>query len=269
MRQSASVTILGARGSVPVSGVDFLRYGGATTCVLVRLAGQAVVLDAGTGLLELPRRLEEGERHIPLLLSHPHADHLLGLPLCPLLFQPDFRLDVYAAQRNGLSAEDQVRALLSPPLWPVGPERLPSPPTFHSLPPRLELGPVTVERIEGVHPGGVSLLRLTGGGRRVVFVTDCTLTDALLPELTDFARDCDLLMCDGQYSASEWPGCSGFGHSTWTAAARLGAACGAGKVRVIHHDPAHTDQQLDAAADELLRFHPDCTFARDGEEILL
>ena len=47
MSQGASVMILGTRGSVPVSGGDFLRYGGATTCVLVRLAGQVIVLDAG------------------------------------------------------------------------------------------------------------------------------------------------------------------------------------------------------------------------------
>ena len=269
MKNGASVTVLGARGSVPVSGPDFMGYGGATVCVLARLAGQAVVLDAGTGLLELPRLLEDEERRIPLLLSHPHADHLLGLPLCPLLLQPGFRVDIYAARRHGLDAEGQVRALLSPPLWPGGPHQLPFPPAFHDLPPRLELGPVTVESMEGVHPGGVSLLRLTGGGRRVVFVTDCTITDSLLPALKEFARDCDLLLVDGQYSDDEWPTRAGFGHNTWTAAARLGRDCGAKRVLVIHHDPAHTDCQLDAAAEELRRIHPDCAFARAGEEVLL
>lgn len=269
MKQAASVRILGARGSVPVSTEAVLRYGGATTCVLVRLAGQPVVLDAGTGLLELPTLLEEGISRIPLLLSHPHADHLIGLPLCPLLFRPDFRLDVYAARRGGLGAEEQVRALMSPPLWPVGPDRFLSPPAFHDLPQRLELGSVTVECMEGVHPGGVSLLRLSGGGRRVVFVTDCTLTDALLPELTDFARDCDLLLCDGQYSDAEWPAHAGFGHSTWTAAARLGRDCGAKQIRVIHHDPSHSDEQLEAAEEELRRIHPNCAFARAGEEVIV
>lgn len=269
MEQNASVVILGARGSIPVSGRQFMAYGGATTCVLVRLGGQPVVLDSGTGLLSLPRFLGEGENHVPLLLSHAHADHLLGLPMCPLLSRPGFRMDVYAAPRGGLDAEGQVRALLSPPLWPVGPERLASPPVFHDLPARLELGAVTVETMEGVHPGGVSLFRLTGGGRRVVFATDCTLTDALLPALTEFARDCDLLLCDGQYSDDEWPARSGFGHSTWTSVTRLGAACGARRVRVIHHDPSHTDEQLEAAEEELRRIHPDCAFARAGEEVFL
>lgn len=269
MKQAASVTILGTRGSVPVSTEAFLRYGGATTCVLVRLAGQTVVLDAGTGLMDLPPLLEEGECRIPLLLTHPHADHLLGLPMCPLLFRPDFQMDIYAARRGGLDAEAQVRALMSPPLWPVGPERLAASVNFHDLPSHLELDAVTVDTMEGVHPGGVSLLRLTGDGRRVVFVTDCTLTDGLLPALTEFARDCDLLLCDGQYSDAEWPARTDFGHSTWTAAARLGRDCGAKRVRVIHHDPAHTDDFLDGALEELRRIHTDCAFARAGEEVLL
>lgn len=252
-----------------MSGGAFLKYGGATTCVLVRLAGQVVVLDAGTGLLDLPSFLDAGEDRLPLILTHPHADHLLGLPLCPLLLRPGFRLEVYAAARNGLGAAEQVRALLSPPLWPVGPEALPSPPSFYDLPPRLELGGVTVERIEGAHPGGVSLLRLTGGGKRVVFATDCTVNGPGAGPLAEFAQGCDLLLCDGQYSDAEWPERSAFGHSTWTAAARLGRACGAARTRVIHHDPGHTDRLLDDAAGELRAIHPDCAFARAGEEIFL
>lgn len=269
MRRDASVMILGARGSVPVSGGDFLRYGGATTCILVRMAGQTVVLDAGTGLMTIPSVLREEEQRVSLLLSHPHADHLMGLPMCPLLYQPGSQMDLYAARRGGLGAEEQVRAFMSPPLWPVGPEQLPYPPAFHDLSEQLKLGDLTVECMGGVHPGGVTLFRLTGGGRSVVFITDCTLTDGLLPRLKDFARDCGLLLCDGQYSDAEWPDRSGFGHSTWTTAARLGSACGAKRVRVIHHDPAHTDSQLDAAAEELRRIHPNCGFARAGEEVFL
>ena len=269
MNCDASVTVLGTRGSVPVSGKAFLRYGGATTCVLVRLSGQILALDAGTGLMNLPPFAEEEIDRLPLLLTHPHADHLLGLLMCPLLSRPGFQMDIYAARRNGLDAEGQVRALMSQPLWPIGPERLTASVAFHDLPPQIKLGNVMVDTMEGVHPGGVQLLRLTGGGRGVVFATDCTLTDSLLPALTEFARDCDLLLCDGQYSNAEWPSHADFGHSTWTAAARLGRDCGAKQVRVIHHDPTHTDDVLDGAAEELRRIHPNCAFARAGEEVFL
>lgn len=269
MTGAASVTILGARGSVPVSGAEFVRYGGATTCVLVRMAGQTVVLDAGTGLLALPAYLREDERALTLLLSHPHADHLMGLPMCPLLFRKGFRLDVHAAARDGLDTAAQVRALFSPPLWPVGPEALPSAPVFHPLEPELRLGALSVEHMAGAHPGGVSVFRLTGDGRCVVFATDCTVSGPAASALERFARGCDLLLCDGQYSDAEWPARADFGHSTWTAAAELGRTCGAKRVRVIHHDPGRTDRALDDAAESLRRIHADCAFARAGEEIVL
>lgn len=265
----SEVVILGARGSVPVSGEQFLRYGGSTTCVFLRLAGMPIVLDAGTGMLELSGVLSPEERQITLLLSHPHVDHLLGFPMCAAVFQPANQLDIYAAARDGKDAKAQVCAFLAPPLWPVGPDQLPARFTFSELPPVLMLGDVEIRTMEGNHPGGVSLFRLNGAGKSVVFATDCTLTEELLPELTEFARDCDLLLCDGQYSQSEWAGREHFGHSTWNMAARLGAACGARQVRIIHHDPNRTDAQLDGAAEELLEIHPNCAFARSGERLIL
>lgn len=264
-----SVVILGARGSVPRNEAEFLRYGGATTCIVLRLLGQLLVLDAGTGLLNLVDYLQDQETEIPVLLSHSHVDHMMGLLMCPVVFDERRKIDVYAATRNGMTAEEQVRALMSPPLWPIGPEVLPVYMTFHELPAVLTLGPIEVETMDGIHPGGVTLMRLSGEGKRIGFMTDCTLTKELFPKLTDFFRDCDLLLCDGQYSEEEWKYKSGFGHSTWTEAARLGAECGAKQVRIIHHDPERTDIELNAAAQELLSIHPQCAFARAGEEIVL
>lgn len=265
----SSAVILGARGSVPVAGPQFLRYGGATTCIFLRLAEQCIVLDAGTGMLDLPAYLEKEDHQITVLLSHPHVDHLLGLPMCPVVFDPEKKLEIYGAVRNGRSIREQVSALLAPPLWPVGPEKLPADISFYTLPTAMTLGKLTIETMDGIHPGGVSLFRLTGDGKTVVVMTDCTLTDALMPKAAEFARDCDLLLCDGQYSPDEWQGREHFGHSTWTAAAQLGVLSGAKQVRIIHHDPSRTDAQLDAVAQKLTAIHPDCTFAQAGERVIL
>ena len=265
----ASVFILGARGSMPVSGETYLRYGGATTCVFLRFGDQIVVLDCGTGMMELPKVLHRNDQRITVLLSHPHVDHLLGLPMCPVAFDPEKAIDIYGADWNGLDVRQQVCTFLAPPLWPVGPDRFPAKISFHDLPEQFCLGNVTVESMDGVHPGGVSVFRLTGGGKTVVFMTDCTVTAENIPVRASFARDCDLLLCDGQYSQQEWKGREHFGHSTWTAAAQLGAECSARMVRIIHHDPFRTDTQLDCAAKEVTAIHRNCTFARAGEEILL
>ncbi len=262
------VTILGARGSIPVSGAQFRRYGGSTSCYLIELSGEYILIDAGSGMLSLPMDIP-GHADLSLLLTHPHVDHLLGLPMCPYLFRSDAFIHLYAAQHEGRCAEEQVKTLVAPPLWPVGPEMLPGRVSFHDLPARLQLGGNVVESMEGQHPGGVTLFRITGSGKCVVIITDCTITDSLKPKLIDFAKDCDLLLCDGQYSAEEWAGREFFGHNTWIAAAELARDANCAEVRIVHHDPTHADEMLDAAEAEVSRIYPRCSFGREGEVILL
>ena len=62
---------------------------------------------------------------------------------------------------------------------------------------------------------------------------------------------------------------AGFGHNTWKTAALLGLDCGAKNVRIIHHDPTHSDSVLDAAGAEIRAIHPMSAFAREGEVIAL
>jgi len=262
------VTVLGARGSVPVSGKEFRRYGGATTCFLAELGGFSVVLDAGTGLLRLPENVL-AVKELPLLLTHPHTDHLLGLPMCAYVMQPGSKLTVYGARRSGLDVRSQLGCLMRTPLWPVPADGLPAEIAFEALPEDFTIGPVHVRSIEGIHPGGVSLIRLERDGTSVVLITDCTLTDALWPHALDFARGADLLLIDGQYSEEEWAAHSSFGHNTWLRAAEFGRASGAREVRIVHHAPTHSDVVLDAASSSLSAIHPRCSFAREGEVILL
>ncbi len=263
-----TVTVLGARGSVPVSGKAFSRYGGATTCVLFCADGQYLVLDAGTGLLSLPDAALKQDT-LPLVLTHPHADHLLGLPLCPYAMKPGARLDIYTTTRDGLDGREQVRRMLSPPLWPVGTDQLPADIRFHELTGELRLGAVTVKVMEGDHPGGVSLLRLEADGKCCVFATDYTLTPENAPRFADFVHGCDLLLCDGQYCDDEWPERSAFGHSSWGYVARFARGAGVRRLRIVHHDPFRTDEELDRAAEKLRGTGFDYDFAKEGEVICL
>ena len=199
------ITVLGTRGSLPVSGKDFLRFGGATTCFLVRMDGELILLDAGTGMARIPKDVL-GAPQISLLLSHPHVDHMQGIPMCPYLSQKTANLSVYAAEHGGLNTESQILAFFSPPLWPINPTMMPGKSIFHDMKEAFRIGDVLVEFMEGVHPGGVSLFKLTGSRKTLVFATDCTLTDELRPKLQEFAEGCDVLMIDGQYSDDEWKG---------------------------------------------------------------
>ncbi len=252
-----SVLILGARGSLPVSGRQFTKYGGATSSYLVTLCGKTVVLDGGTGLLNLPEAVL-AEPELDLILSHPHADHLMGLGMAAY----PGRLRIFAKTRGGLSPREQVERFYSPPLWPVSPEA-----EYFELGEKTILGPITVETVEGVHPGGVSLIKLSGGGKTVVYATDTTITEER--PLPAFAAGCDLLLCDGQYGAGDWEARRDYGHSTWEAAADAARGAGAKRLRIIHHDPGRSDSELDALSLELKRFSPDWDFAREGEEVFI
>ena len=57
------ITFCGVRGSTPAPGAEFVRYGGNTACVHVELDdGTDIVLDAGTGIRELGKKLASKKR---------------------------------------------------------------------------------------------------------------------------------------------------------------------------------------------------------------
>src|SRR5687768_12045470 len=92
------VTFHGVRGSVPTPGPKTVRYGGNTVCTEVRLSdGSLLVLDAGTGIRELGKRLmQEGSRTtIHLLVTHPHWDHIIGLPFFAPVYSAHTRVVFY------------------------------------------------------------------------------------------------------------------------------------------------------------------------------
>jgi len=74
----------GARGSTPVSGEEYLRYGGSTTCIELRTKDdEIIIIDAGSGIRKLGNKLlQENRYEYSILLTHAHWDHCFRLPLC-------------------------------------------------------------------------------------------------------------------------------------------------------------------------------------------
>lgn len=269
MKNSACVTILGARGTICVEGPRFARYGGGTACVLVQLGGETFVLDGGTGIMELARVLPAEQGPLHLLLSHPHFDHMLGLPSCPVFFDPARHVHLHAVPRAQLDARAQLERLMSPPLWPVGPDAFLAAVEYCDIQGDFQVGTVTVRVMEGTHPGGSTVFRLTHEDTSIVYASDCELDENTLPALASFAANCSLLLCDGQYSDAEFEQKRGFGHTSWRTAVRLAIACGAQQLRVLHHAPWRTDKELDTATPILQQLFANGAFARSGEEIEL
>ena len=71
----------GARGSVPVYGARFRRYGGNTPCVEMRCGDRTLIFDAGTWHpSRRPFYAAVGVSDMHLFFTHFHYDHVLGLP---------------------------------------------------------------------------------------------------------------------------------------------------------------------------------------------
>src|ERR1700683_1619480 len=125
MLETMRAYFCGTRGSTPVSGVGQARYGGHTSCIgLGRGDGPPViVLDAGTGLQQLPLTLHGRPFRGTLLLSHLHWDHTHGMPFFRNGMMDGHRVDVYLPEQ-GVEPEELLARAFSPPHFPITPKQL-------------------------------------------------------------------------------------------------------------------------------------------------
>ncbi len=268
MANDITVTFLGTRGSIPVCGEDFLKYGGDTSCVYVDTGKEAIILDSGTGIMRMP----ETSPGLPMtiLLSHAHIDHILGLPAFQPLYANGRRIDIFAEPRGGLSAMGQVSTLMRLPLWPVTPNSFGDGVKFRDIrTPEFEIGSIGVETMQAIHPGGCTVFKLTIGGSILVYCTDFEHSPEYSDQLAKLAEGCSLLIYDAQYSEEEYKTKHKWGHSTWDQGVIMGERCGAKRVALFHHNPPNTDDVLDAAQEYVSAKSQKCYFAKSGEVITI
>ena len=96
------VKFWGVRGSLPTPGPKTARYGGNTTCCVVRYSWLnkekgTTVLDLGSGIRNfgkeiLPEMFRRKGMHIDFLMSHVHWDHIQGFPFFAPIFIPHEKL---------------------------------------------------------------------------------------------------------------------------------------------------------------------------------
>ena len=97
--KNMKVKFYGVRGSLPVSGKEFLRYGGNTTCFLVtrETANRIFIIDAGTGIRNLGKDLvarNYKQELINISFTHFHLDHIQGFPFFAPAYNPNQRIGI-------------------------------------------------------------------------------------------------------------------------------------------------------------------------------
>lgn len=268
----------GVRGTTPRAAPDFTRYGGHTTCLLViGQAGEILVVDAGSGVQEINSRLLQSDRReLLLLLTHPHLDHIMGLPTLGPLYDADWRVRILAGGHTGAQLASVLDCVASPPVWPIaladmGAEISLADPVPGSG--SIDWDGLKITGTAVPHPGGCTAWRVDepATGESFVFATDTEWSaeskrrgKGLLRLCTD-PHPADLLVMDGQFSEEELPAHAGWGHSSIGQCVEAARASGVGRLLVTHHHPDHTDDMLDRMERELSRLLPGAALARQGD----
>lgn len=292
---SITITFRGVRGSHPMPGPTTLVYGGNTASQEIRVGGRLIVFDAGTGIISLGHELrrDPAPHNIAIFFSHNHHDHTGGLLYFSPAYMPSTTMHLFGPTDKPGSILDALENLFSPAAHPVrlshlgmtfdctvlsGGETVVWRPNEDA--PRLlapgeaaKDGDVVVRVLKNMlHPvEGVLNFRIEYGGKAYVYATDVEGDEeGGDPDLAAFAHGADLMAHDGQYTSEEYAtNRKGWGHSTIPMAIRTAELAGVSRLAIIHHDPSHSDEQLDAMEREAQALDPRIFFAREGQVVRL
>jgi phosphoribosyl 1,2-cyclic phosphodiesterase len=247
----------GSRGSIPVSGREYLKYGGDTTCVEIRSGDGIVIVDAGTGIRRLGNELvREGVFSYDLIFTHAHWDHLMGFPFFKPLYRKGTKVRIHGCPFAAEFAEGMLSKIMSAPNFPVDYTDIRADLRYiRSCPGRFEIEGLAVEPIPISHPNQGSGFKFSEDGKSFVFLTDNEL-EYVHPgglgfdDYVNFARGADLLIHDAEYTEEECASKRTWGHSSYRSALELAVRAGVGQLGLFHLNQDRGDEEMDRIVEE-------------------
>ena len=305
-----SVKFRGVRGSYPIADKDFLQYGGNTSCVEVNVNGHLIILDAGTGLINIGNELlskyissgTDTTNRTPIkatvLISHIHQDHLQGFTFFRPLHIPSSHINVFGNVNYNESLADEISELLFGKSFPLDLGDIAGNLCIkdisdtdgiilrHGDPPILKrIENENDKKVEGddvlitcyrsyAHPQeGVLIYKISYKDKVLVYATDKESYPGGDKKLANFARGCNLLIHDAQYTMENYLDAhspkQGYGHSTFDMAIEAQKQSNAEKLVFFHLDPEYDDNKLNAIKEHYKDLGDSAIIAYEGLEINL
>ncbi len=243
----------GSRGSIPVSGNEYLKYGGDTTCIEVTAeTGETIIVDAGTGIRRLGDAfMKNGKTRYYLLFTHVHWDHIMGLAFFSPLFDKQSQIIIQDRQFLHLNTRDLLKEVMKQPFFPICLDDLNADIRFEkSLNNTFNIGSICIETILLSHTSRCLGYKFTEDEKSFVFFTDHELGfnhpgSRSLDTYLKFAENADLLLHDAEYTSVEYKGKIRWGHSTIPQALDFALKARVKKFGLFHLDKDRTDSEMD------------------------
>ena len=270
----------GTRGSIPCPGPETVKYGGNTTCFEITCGTKRIIIDAGTGIRLLGKKimLEEGNLlNADLFFTHTHMDHIQGLPFFAPLYNPLSDVRLHAGHLTTTDEYDLQgiigTMLMKDPVFPVPSSLIEQACSFKDFfcGHVFELGDDVVIRTGKLnHPNGACGYRIEFQDKAIAICTDTEhYEDRIDDSVVTLAQDADVMVYDSAYTPEEYVKFKGWGHSTWVEAVKVAEAANVKQTFLFHHDPSHSDETMDMIGKQAASRREGVRPAVEGEEIEL
>ncbi len=293
----------GTRGSYPTAKHNFLKYGGNTACVEVHCGKQLIILDAGTGIIdvgidEIKNSILEEEKkphRTTILLSHIHQDHIQGLQFYRPLFIPGSNINLFGLNTADENLQETLKTVLFDKVFPLSLDEIRSNFSINNFSQNDTIilsqdGSIKVYKNQEeyeetkeddiiitaykttAHPkNGCLCIKIEYDSKTLVYATDKESYIGADKKFILFSYGCDCLIHDAQYTYQDYINPiypkQGFGHSTFEMAIETAQLSKAKKLFFFHYDPEYDDNTLSMLENE---FSSEAVqFAKENYEIEL
>jgi len=244
----------GARGSIAVSGEQYLKYGGDTTCLEIRTKNdQIIIVDAGSGMRRLGNKLSTEQRFdLNIIFTHSHVDHICGFPFFKPIYNENTTVHFMGCPNTQGNMKLLLSKSMSAPFFPLPFDHLKA--TFNytdACSTSFQVDSIEVFPINLSHPNGGLGYKFVEDGKKFVFLTDNELgfrhrNGRNFEDYAEFAKDADLLVHDAEYTPEQYQMFKSWGHSTYLDALNLALAAQVKNFGLFHHNQDRHDAEQDA-----------------------